>query len=174
MWGWVLRFQRERDGALSLSPTPSEQPEKSGFHGNLTLELGPPHSRGDKSLRGYGMPLGTPTFPCLPRPNPEPHGTSLVGLIFTFRLGGLAPRCLLSLWTLASTSIFLSTLFPSRRGLLSSQNPAQLSLLKRPLQSEPSTPDQILPCLSDLVGINTLVPQFPNSGQRGVSRNPTG
>lgn len=41
-----------------------------------------------------------------------------VGLIFTFRLGGLAPWCLLSLWTLASTSIFLSTLFPSRRGLL--------------------------------------------------------
>lgn len=123
------------------------------------------------------MPLGPPLFPAsqgLIQNHMEHHWLPRrVGLIFTFRLGGLAPRCLLSLWTLASTSIFLFTLFPSWRGLLSSQNPAQLSLLKRPLQSEPSTPDQILPCLSDLVGINTLVPQFPNSGQRGVSRNPT-
>lgn len=50
-----------------------------------------------------------------------------VGLIFTFRLGGLAPWCLLSLWILAFTSIFLSTLVPCQRGLLPSQKPAQLS-----------------------------------------------
>lgn len=50
-----------------------------------------------------------------------------VGLTFMFRLGGLAPWCLLSLWTQASTSIFLSTLVPCQRGLLPFQNPAQLS-----------------------------------------------